>query len=420
MATYIYGIGDEDATVQGAEWLNQWFQQQTPPEERSNDFLEKFKRVHTHQDQTKYDIGPVFDLFVDNSGGMFANIPEQRGDDRIKEVESFFALILSMLRQFEDGDHLTAATTRLIKLFSEDIEQQPELRLRLLMMLYNTFNDPKFADRYRIFKSVLDYSAKAGLLDQVLPYLEQLDSWMVDWDPSVDDKRKLFYDISKYMREMGKRSDAYMYLKRHHDLYTEEEDASMLTSDSVVEKSILLVKDAIQLPSVILFDDVLSFRSVKALAKTKHAALLQLCEVFLTGTVNALKSFHDKNKKLFEEHQISFEEAMSKIRLLALATLAHGKSELSLTEVATALEEKEENVERWVVRAISEGVIDGRIGQLNEKVFVKSAFQRTFEKKEWEFLDSKLNSWIDNLENVIKFIGEQKVIRQNAVGEGSA
>merc|ERR1712178_437537 len=99
---------------------------------------------------------------------------------------------------------------------------------------------------------------------------------------------------------------------------------------------------------------------------------------------------------------------MSKMRLLTLATKVQGKSEITLEEVATALEEDSENVERWVVRALSEGVIDGRIDQLNHKVLVKSAFQREFGKAEWAFLDSKLTQWTDNLENVIKFIGDQK------------
>ena len=87
---------------------------------------------------------------------------------------------------------------------------------------------------------------------------------------------------------------------------------------------------------------------------------------------------------------------MSKIRLLALATLVHRKSKMSLSEVANALEESVDNVERWVVKALSESVIDGRIDQLNRKVLVKSSFQRKFEKEEWAFLDSKLSNRIDN------------------------
>merc|ERR1712050_436866 len=111
-------------------------------------------------------------------------------------------------------------------------------------------------------------------------------------------------------------------------------------------------------------------------------------------------------------------EALSKIRLLSLATLTHGKYEMTLEEICKELGESEDNIERVVVRAISEGVIDGRIDQLNGKVLVKSSFQRTFEKEEWAFLDTKLNQWIDNLESVIKFIGEQKALKAEAPALG--
>merc|ERR1711924_361617 len=123
-------------------------------------------------------------------------------------------------------------------------------------------------------------------------------------------------------------------------------------------------------------------------------------------------AFHKKNQAVFKDYDLKFEDAMAKMRLLTLATKVHGKSEITLKEVASALEESEDNVERWVVRALSEGVIDGRIDQLNHKVLVKSAFQREFGKNEWAFLDAKLVQWTENLDHVIKFIGEQKKIRE--------
>merc|ERR1712232_1243287 len=96
------------------------------------------------------------------------------------------------------------------------------------------------------------------------------------------------------------------------------------------------------------------------------------------------------------------------MRLLTLATRVHGKSEVSLAEVAAAIDEEEASVERWVVKALSEGVIDGRIDQLSHKVLVKSAFQREFGSNEWEFLHSKLTQWTDNLDHVINFISKQR------------
>merc|ERR1711862_561356 len=170
--------------------------------------------------------------------------------------------------------------------------------------------------------------------------------------------------------------------------------------------------DALQLPSVIQFDDILVYDTVMVLDKGKHAKLIELCRLFLNGDVKDLDNFYKKNEKVFQEYDINYQEAKSKIRLLTLATKVHGKTEIALSEVATALEENEDNVERWVVRALSEGVIDGRIDQFNHKVLVKSSFQRKFEKNEWAFLEAKLVQWTENLDHVIKFIGEQKKIRE--------
>jgi translation initiation factor 3 subunit M len=420
MATYIiYGEGEQDATVQGAEWLQGIIQVQQG-DEAEQKFVSRFGELRIDSD---YDSAAIFDLFVDFSENLFSAIPENataaRTEERLKEVESFFALVLRMLISVEDSDALDKSTERLCQLFADSTVQQPELRLRLLMMLYNTFNNPSMPHRYRVFKHIVDYAAKAGLFDQVLPYLEYLDSWMVDWEDSEDglkqeDKRTLFWDLSNYMRTLGKRADAFLFLKRYAQLFQGQKEADCKDA-KVQDCTIQLLKDALQLPTVIQFDDILSYDTVKACAKGKQAKLVELCTLFLNGDVKDLDSFHKKNEAVFKEHEINFQDAMSKMRLLTLATRVHGKSEITLKEVAEALEEKEDNVERWVVRALSEGVIDGRIDQLNHKVLVKSAFQREFGKVEWSFLDSKLTQWTENLENVIKFIGEQKKLKDATV-----
>jgi translation initiation factor 3 subunit M len=423
MAIYIpHGEGgDAGAAMQGAEWLQGIIQiQQGADAEKT--FVDRFQEL---LNANSYDSAAIFDLFVDHSEDLFSLIPEQvvattgqgKQEDRVKEVESFFALVLSMLISFEDSEDLKKSTERLCKLFASSIEQQPELRLRLLMCLYNTFNNPSMPFRYRVFKHIVDYAAKARLFDQILTYLDYLDSWISDWegadDLTLDDKRTLFWDLSQYMRALGKRVDAFLYLKRYAELFQGVKDAE-LGNQKVQDATILLLKDAVSLPSVIQFDDILAFDTVKSCAKGKHANLIALCQLFLNGDVKDLDKFYkDKTKgAVFKDYEIDYEGAMAKMRLLTLATKVHGKSEITLKEVADSLEEDVEKVEPWVVRALSEGVIDGRIDQLNHKVLVKSAFQREFGKAEWAFLDSKLSQWTENLENVIKFIGEQKRLRE--------
>jgi len=422
MAIYqIYpGEGESDPTMQGAEWLSGMISSRQGPD-ADNKFKERFKSIYSSEDEC--DMSQVFDVFLDFSEDIFAAIPESTstgGRDTgglAAEIESFFALVLSMLEHFEQMAALEASTERLCKLFAGSADQQPELRLRLLMQLYNTFNNPAMPHRFRVFKHIIQYAAEAKLFDQVLPYLEYLDSWMADWEDSgslnLKDKCKLFLNLSTYMRTLGKRVDAFMYLKRYAQLFQGGNDTGSDPKE-VEESTIMLVKDALQLPSVIQFDDVLAFDTVKSLSKGKHAKLIELCKLFLNGDVKDLDSFHKKNEKVFKEYELNFQDAMSKMRLLTLATKVHGKSEISLAEVAEALEEKEDNVEKWVVRALSEGVIDGRIDQLNHKVLVKSAFQREFGKAEWAFLESKLVQWTENLDHVIKFIGDQKQMREGA------
>jgi len=404
MATYIYyGEGEVDTTLQGAEWLQQVIYQRQG-EESSNVFAEKFRALHEDDNQSD-----IFYLFVEHSEGLFAAIPETRGDDRVKDVESFFALLFSMLVSLDVKEEvLTQATTKLCDILVSKKDQQPDLRLRLLMMLYNTFH-PQLEFRYQVFKCILDYSSDANLFDQVVPYLEYLDAWMNDWERFMtdEDKRNLFHNVASYLRKLGKRVDAFLQLKRYHMLF-QGVAGDHLKDQKVYAAAVQLLVDAIALPSVIQFDDILGYDTIKALAKSKDKALVQLCEIFLQGSVNDLRDFEKKNAALFKEHGLEVQDCMSKIKLLTLASMAQHRSELTLAEVAAKLEEKEDSVERWVVRAVSENIIDGRIDQLNNKVIVKSAFQRKFEKDEWAFLDTKLSQWVDNLEHVIKFIGEQK------------
>merc|ERR1719253_1973123 len=130
---------------------------------------------------------------------------------------------------------------------------------------------------------------------------------MVDWEDAEDslnleDKRTLFWDLSKYLRALGKRADAFLFLKRYAQLFQGEKEADSKDT-KVQECTIQLLKDALQLPTVIQFDDILSYDTVKACAKGKQAKLVELCTLFLNGDVKDLDSFHKKNEAVFKEHE---------------------------------------------------------------------------------------------------------------------
>merc|ERR1712139_67921 len=135
---------------------------------------------------------------------------------------------------------------------------------------------------------------------------------------------------------------------------------------------------------------------------------VELLEIFVEKTVSELESFVNKNKALFDgKDGLNKDECFAKMRLLTIATMAQGRSELALSDVSKALKETDAGVEKWVVRAISEGIIEARIDQLRKVVLIKSSLQRKFGKPEWKFLAGKLDAWIANLTALEELVKQQ-------------
>lgn len=393
-----------DAVVQTAEHIAPIIKERTG-DAAAAAFDESFKSMYEEENYHK-----IFNLLIENGGLLFEVIGE--ANDRPakeREAEGYFTVLISLLMQMEDEASLTETTEKLCETFGAETES-PELRLKLFMMLYNTFQ-PSFPLRYPVYEKTLRFAAKAKCFDAMLPYLERLDEWLADWSLNAGQKRDLFLLISQKLRELGRRAPAFEWLKKHCLLY--QGDAEALKGKDAPVAGLDLVLDAVTLPQVLQMDDLLPLAVVQELGKSKEKKpLLELMEIFMDKGMEELLAFHKKNPKLFDEHKISLEDATSKMRLLTLATLAQGNQELSLADVAVALKENEDTAEKWVVRAISEGVIDGRIDQTRKQVLVKSSLPRKFGKKEWQFLGAKLDSWINNIDNLLVLVRQQEALGQ--------
>lgn len=59
------------------------------------------------------------------------------------------------------------------------------------------------------------------------------------------------------------------------------------------------------------------------------------------------------------------------------------------------------DVEPWVVRAISRGLIDARMDQTAATVTVTRTIQRDFGSSQWTGLQAKLRAWRDNVGSLL-------------------
>ncbi len=65
------------------------------------------------------------------------------------------------------------------------------------------------------------------------------------------------------------------------------------------------------------------------------------------------------------------EECSRKLRLLSLATLAAANQEVHYSVIAKSLQVPEDEVEVWVIMAIGESILEGKMDQLRKLVIVR-------------------------------------------------
>ena len=67
-------------------------------------------------------------------------------------------------------------------------------------------------------------------------------------------------------------------------------------------------------------------------------------------------------------------------------------------------------VEDWVVKAISSGLVDARMDQLTSTVTVTRSVQREFSGSQWRLLKERLDAWAGNIGAMLKSVEESRNI----------
>jgi len=310
-------------------------------------------------------------------------------------------------------DRLDALFTVVFLLFTQLASQQKDIgelllkqlegstsdgpwRLRLMMMLYNAV-DVSSPLRPTIFSAILKYGEEIDAWDTIRPYCEQLEYWIKDWKLPLKEQTRFFLRVAELYRARGKTDENLAVMHKCMKLYEDGGDVA-----EAAEGAVMLIRHTLMAPGVLDISDVLALRAVQGLTKTKEGRLVELLTLFRSGDLDGFAKFSAKHKDLFGEGEdcLSLASCESKMKLLALSTIAGAGTELPLSAVAAKLKLSEDAAETWVIRAVSSGVLDARVDQPRQMVMVKSVFKRTFEAEDWSKLHDQLGQWIQNLERL--------------------
>ena len=113
-------------------------------------------------------------------------------------------------------------------------------------------------------------------------------------------------------------------------------------------------------------------------------------------------AFQKEAEDVLAAQRLSHEDCVAKMRLMSLAALgadtASGSVPYAL--IRDTLQVPAEDVERWVVKAISAKVLEAKMDQVREVVLITRCLHRVFSTQQWVDLRAKLRAWRDNVTGV--------------------
>jgi hypothetical protein len=104
------------------------------------------------------------------------------------------------------------------------------------------------------------------------------------------------------------------------------------------------------------------------------------------------------------------------MKILSLCSLAADQEEIPYTSVARALQlSSEDEVESWVIAAVSSGLLAAKMDQLQRKVLVERSVVRKFDMQQWKALQAELTLWKNNIRGILEAFKQS----QAAAGGGA-
>lgn len=326
-----------------------------------------------------------------------------------KDLECIFTVICNLVKKPESLDE----SLEMAKLLSTKIAQQPHekpaLRLKILFNLYNMLENPY--GRFIVYMKALDVAANGKVMEHIVPSFKKIDTLLKEWNLGLKDQRELFLAISNILKEhKSSAKENLKFLTKYLATFSGEEAHAM---DEAKEEAAYTIIEFVKAPDMFQCD-LLEMPAVAQLEKdAKYALVYQLLKIFLTQRLDQYLDFHTANSALLKSYGLVHEDCIAKMRLISMVDLASDESgQIPYSLIKDTLQIEDDEVEPWVVKAITAKLIDCKIDQMNQVIKVSRYTERVFGPPQWQALRSKLTTWRGNIANVMTTIQANKATEE--------
>ncbi|KAM9957675.1 hypothetical protein ACTFIW_012642 [Dictyostelium discoideum] len=323
--------------------------------------------------------------------------------DSDKDIEGFFNVILTILHKLENEDEINIVSQKIRDSLSAHPTENSQLKIKILTNLFNSFQ-PKSTQRYDIFFALVKLASDSNNLEFVKYQITDIDSWLEDWNVSIQQKRKLYKLISNIFKEK-QRMLSHQFLVKYLQTFTKED------SQEAQEDAVRVCIESISLQELYQSDYLLDLPAVQYLEGSTVSAnslTYELMKIFATEQLDSYLQFQQKNPNFLSTIGLSNDDCLQKIRLLSLATLTSEQSKVPYSLISKMLQIDENEVEMWVINAMEGDLLDAKLDQLNRIVNVNSSTQRVFNKSQWSQLGQRFSVWKSSVKNLLQVIENAK------------
>lgn len=293
-----------------------------------------------------------------------------------------------------------------------------DLRLKCVALLYNLVGEERGALRCAVLRVVVEVAAKAGLVAKIVEtVLPNVDRFLKQWGVGVEEKREMYRVCCDALVSADLADHAFSFNCKRLELYNGAGEAEL---DGVRDAAVAAIVDAVRLPNLYRFDTLLELSAVKRLdvgGDQEMKLLFELLNIFVKDDLDVFMAFVEKNASLLEKRGIEKGVAVDKMRLLTFASQGIDSQDLSYEAIASALHVELDDVEGWIIRAISSGLVDAKINQIKSSVAVYRSTQRMFTREEWQPLSERINIWKANIGELLEQLRETRTDSQRAATE---
>ena len=247
-------------------------------------------------------------------------------------------------------------------------------------------------------------------LEVLSDFFANLEDWKKNWRHlSAENERQLYLLVSDTLASAGKNSEAHHFLIKYLSTFSESDAGLALPATAAL--AVKGVIGAVKEPLVALSSasNLLGLPAVKRLAADPaHKAVHELLQVFSFGKLADLLEYEGKHPGVLAAQGVDREKALRDMRLLSLSLLAAEYEEIPYSAVSATLQVPHDEVESWVVQAITAKLLEAKMDQQQEVVMVTRASHRHFSRQDWAKLQEKLHLWRQNVSSLLASLRDKK------------